>query len=171
MLFLLVGILRVGRWGIIQGQNVHTSFRENTLTDVKVGRHTHTHIHSMAFVLGKESKNGKTFSRWKWSVRFETLHISVLNTVLNVAEICSYTFGNSKTFLCIPCPAPPSHRHLCYLAVKETGHLFTRYNFSTMRILGRRNLNHAMGYNKTLGMERVGDECDHKNHAQTALKN
>lgn len=50
--------------------------------------------------------------------------------------------------------------------------MFTRYNFSTMRILGRRgNINHATGYSKTLGMERVEDECDGKNHAQNALKN
>lgn len=103
-------------------------------------------------------------------MRFDTLHTSVPNTVLNVAEICSYIFGNSKTFLCIPCPAPDSHHHLYYLAVKELGRLFTRYNFSTMRILGRRgNINHATGYSN--GMERAGDECDRKNRAQNALEN
>lgn len=62
MLFLLVGILRVGRWGIIQGQNVHTSFRENTLTDVKVGRHTHTHIFTAwRLFLGKKVKTARHF--------------------------------------------------------------------------------------------------------------
>jgi len=60
---------------------------------------THTYIHSTAFVIGKESKNGKRLLRWKLSVRFETLHTSVLNTVFHVAEMCSYTFGNSKTLL------------------------------------------------------------------------
>jgi hypothetical protein len=135
VLFLLVGIQRVGRWYIIHGQNVHTNFHENTMTDIKVGRHTHIFTARRSF-LGKKVKNGKTFLCWKWSVFFETLHTSVRNTVLNVAEICSYIFGNSRTLICIPCPAPPSHHHLYYLAVKELGHLFTRYNFSTMRILG-----------------------------------
>jgi hypothetical protein len=88
------------------------------------------------FVVRKVN-NGKSALHWKWAACFETLHTYVLNMVLHVAAICSCIFRTCKTFLCTPCP-PPSRHQPHYLAVKESGHLFTRSNFSATRILGRR---------------------------------